>query len=100
MKNRDKRTRLMSEILSTIRTIKFFAWENTFIRRVLEVRNNQELKMLRKIGVVTVFVYTTLYFRADCFVLSRRATWRYGQAYHCLSLSAHSLLLPSFLRSL
>ena len=58
MKNRDKRTRLMSEILSTIRTIKFFAWENTFIRRVFEVRNNQELKMLRKIGVVTVFVCT------------------------------------------
>ena len=54
MKNRDKRTRLMSEILSIIRTIKLFAWENTFIRRVLEVRNNQELKMLRKIGVVTV----------------------------------------------
>jgi ABC-type multidrug transport system fused ATPase/permease subunit len=58
MKNRDKRTRLMSEILSNIRTIKLFAWENTFIRRVLEVRNNQELKMLRKIGVVTVFVST------------------------------------------
>ena len=54
MKNRDKRTRLVSEILSNIRTIKFFAWENTFIRRVLDVRNNQELKMLRKIGVVTV----------------------------------------------
>jgi hypothetical protein len=54
MKNRDKRTRLMSEILSNIRTIKLFAWENTFIRRVFEVRNNQELKMLRKIGVVTV----------------------------------------------
>jgi len=58
MKNRDKRTRLMSEILSIIRTIKFFAWENTFIRRVFEVRNNQKLKMLRKIGVVTVLVCT------------------------------------------
>jgi len=54
MKNRDKRSRLMSELLANIRSIKLYAWENTFIRRISEVRNNQELKMLRKIGFVTV----------------------------------------------
>jgi hypothetical protein len=54
MKNRDERTRLMSEILSNIRTIKLFAWENTFIRRVLDVRNTQELERLRKMGFVMV----------------------------------------------
>ncbi|KAF8751844.1 ABC transporter transmembrane region [Rhizoctonia solani] len=50
----DKRTRLMSELLNNIKSIKLYAWEDSFIRRVLTVRNEQELKMLRKIGVTTV----------------------------------------------
>ena len=54
MKNRDHRTRLMSELLANIRSIKLYAWENAFIRRLLFVRNDQEMKMLRKIGIVTV----------------------------------------------
>lgn len=53
MKNRDKRTRLMSELLSNIKSIKLYAWEFSFMRKVLETRNNQEMKMLRKIGIVT-----------------------------------------------
>ncbi|KAF8909428.1 multidrug resistance-associated ABC transporter [Gymnopilus junonius] len=53
MKNRDKRTRLMSELLANIKSIKLYAWEYSFIRNISEVRNNQELKMLRKIGVTT-----------------------------------------------
>ncbi|KAF6761448.1 metal resistance protein YCF1 [Ephemerocybe angulata] len=55
MKNRDKRTRLMSELLANIKSIKLYAWENTFIRRILETRNDHELKLLKKIGVVTSF---------------------------------------------
>nr|UYV50462.1 YCF1 [Agaricus brasiliensis] len=53
MKNRDKRTRLMSELLANIKSIKLYAWEYSFLRRILEVRNEQELKMLRRIGIVT-----------------------------------------------
>ncbi|KZT65750.1 multidrug resistance-associated ABC transporter [Daedalea quercina L-15889] len=53
MKNRDKRTRLMSELLANIRSIKLYAWENAFIRWITQVRNEQELKMLKKIGVAT-----------------------------------------------
>ncbi|KAF5362251.1 hypothetical protein D9756_002523 [Leucocoprinus leucothites] len=53
MKNRDQRTRLMSELLNNIKSIKLYAWENSFLRKILQVRNEQELKMLRKIGVVT-----------------------------------------------
>ncbi|KAH9935900.1 metal resistance protein YCF1 [Epithele typhae] len=51
MKNRDKRTRLMSELLNNIRSIKLYAWENAFMRWISNVRNDQELKMLRKIGI-------------------------------------------------
>ncbi|KAI0788813.1 metal resistance protein YCF1 [Abortiporus biennis] len=53
MKNRDQRTRLMSELLANIRSIKLYAWENAFTRKILFVRNDKEMKMLKKIGVVT-----------------------------------------------
>ncbi|RPD60042.1 metal resistance protein YCF1 [Lentinus tigrinus ALCF2SS1-7] len=53
MKNRDKRTRLMSDLLNNISSIKLYAWENAFIRWISTVRNEEELKMLRKIGIVT-----------------------------------------------
>jgi len=52
MKNRDKRTLLMTELLNNIKSIKLYAWEFSFMRKILETRNNQELKMLKKIGIV------------------------------------------------
>ncbi|KAG8819292.1 hypothetical protein FRC19_009973 [Serendipita sp. 401] len=51
MKNTDKRTRLMSELLNNIKSIKLYAWERFFIAKILQVRNEQELMLLRKIGV-------------------------------------------------
>ncbi|KAL1745932.1 P-loop containing nucleoside triphosphate hydrolase protein [Schizophyllum fasciatum] len=53
MKNRDQRTRLMSELLTNIKSIKLYAWEFAFMRKILEVRNNLEMTMLKKIGIVT-----------------------------------------------
>ncbi|KIP05505.1 hypothetical protein PHLGIDRAFT_128871 [Phlebiopsis gigantea 11061_1 CR5-6] len=60
MKNRDQRTRLMSELLANIRRrvqfflhIKLYAWENAFIKKILFVRNDLELRMLKKIGIAT-----------------------------------------------
>ena len=47
----------MSELLANIRSIKLYAWENAFIRWISTVRNEEELKMLRKIGIVTVCVW-------------------------------------------
>lgn len=35
-------------------SIKLYAWEHAFIRKILRVRNQEELKMLKKIGIVTV----------------------------------------------
>ncbi|KAF8631681.1 hypothetical protein AX15_002266 [Amanita polypyramis BW_CC] len=52
MKNRDKRTRLMSELLNSIKSIKLYAWEFSFMRKILETRNNKELRMLKKIGII------------------------------------------------
>lgn len=42
-------------------SIKLYAWENAFIRWVSNVRNDQELKMLRKIGVVNVSLAGSCY---------------------------------------
>ncbi|KAK7030741.1 P-loop containing nucleoside triphosphate hydrolase protein [Favolaschia claudopus] len=58
MKNRDQRTRLMSELLSNIRSIKLYAWESAFIRKIFAVRNDKELRMLRKIGLLNSFSTT------------------------------------------
>lgn len=52
MKSRDKRTNMMSELLNNIRSIKLYAWDYAFMNRVMTVRNDEELKNLKKIGIV------------------------------------------------
>ncbi|KZT52688.1 glycoside hydrolase family 43 protein [Calocera cornea HHB12733] len=52
MRNKDSRTRLMSEILANIRSIKLYAWEYAFGRRLRGIREDREVRMLRKIGIV------------------------------------------------
>ncbi|KAK0531407.1 hypothetical protein OC834_002953 [Tilletia horrida] len=52
MKVRDARTRLMGEILSNIKSIKLFAWEDAFTKKLNDVRNERELKLLRKSGTI------------------------------------------------
>ncbi|KAJ3307548.1 hypothetical protein HDU76_004571, partial [Blyttiomyces sp. JEL0837] len=51
MGNKDKRTKIMDELLSGIKVIKLYAWEIPFLKKVSEVRE-QELFTLRKIGVL------------------------------------------------
>ncbi|TNY24017.1 hypothetical protein DMC30DRAFT_371993 [Rhodotorula diobovata] len=53
MKNKDARTSIMSEILNNIRSIKLYAWENSFAQRLFDVRNNKELRMLKKMGYLS-----------------------------------------------
>ncbi|GAA5929198.1 hypothetical protein JCM1841_006231 [Sporobolomyces salmonicolor] len=53
MKNKDQRTSIMSEILNNIRSIKLYAWENSFAQRLFDVRNNQELQLLKKMGYLS-----------------------------------------------
>ncbi|KAH8929539.1 hypothetical protein BT69DRAFT_1307047 [Atractiella rhizophila] len=53
MKNKDQRTRIMSEILNNIRSIKLYAWENSFIKKLFAVRNDREMKVLRQMGLLS-----------------------------------------------
>eukprot|EP01117_Protostelium_nocturnum_P013244 TRINITY_DN4935_c0_g1_i4.p1 TRINITY_DN4935_c0_g1~~TRINITY_DN4935_c0_g1_i4.p1 ORF type:complete len:1039 (-),score=239.18 TRINITY_DN4935_c0_g1_i4:20-3136(-) len=55
---RDKRTKGMNEILSGIRIIKFFAWEESFINRTFTIRS-KEVEIMRKnllIRSITIFL--------------------------------------------
>ncbi|ODM94820.1 Multidrug resistance-associated protein 1, partial [Orchesella cincta] len=52
MKWKDKRTKLMSEILSGIKVLKLYAWELSFENQVLKIRN-EELKRLRTMAYLT-----------------------------------------------
>ncbi|TRY63541.1 hypothetical protein TCAL_05779 [Tigriopus californicus] len=46
LRNKDERIKLMSEILGGIKVLKLYAWENPFMRRLLDIRDN-EIKILR-----------------------------------------------------
>ena len=52
MKTKDVRTRVMNEVLNNIKSIKLYGWEKAFSAKVHDARNNKELRMLRKIGIV------------------------------------------------
>lgn len=49
MKAKDKRTKLMDEILNGIKVIKLYAWENSFLQKVRGVRH-EELSALKNIA--------------------------------------------------
>jgi len=54
MKVSDQQTRQMSELLNNIKSIKLYNWESSFMSRILSIRNDQELKLLRKYGIMAV----------------------------------------------
>jgi ATP-binding cassette subfamily C (CFTR/MRP) protein 1 len=69
MKNKDMRTRLMTEILNNMKSIKLYAWTTAFMARLNHIRNDQELKTLRKIGATQAFsnfTWSTTPFLVSC----------------------------------
>jgi len=69
MKNKDARTRLITEILNNMKSIKLYAWGQAFMSKLNVIRNDQELKTLRKIGAVTAianFTWSTTPFFVSC----------------------------------
>ena len=69
MKNKDARTRLMTEILNNMKSIKLYAWTNAFMAKLHAIRNDQELHTLRKIGAATAmtnFTWSASPFLVSC----------------------------------
>lgn len=59
MKNKDSRTRLMTEILNNMKSIKLYAWNKAFMSKLNHIRNDLELNTLRKIGATQSFANFT-----------------------------------------
>lgn len=69
MKNKDSRTRLMTEILNNIKSIKLYAWNTAFMNKLNHIRNDLELNTLRKIGAtqsVANFTWQSTPFLVSC----------------------------------
>lgn len=56
MKNKDRRTRLTSELLANIKSIKLYAWEEPFVDRLKRVRHDFELVSLRKLSIFNALI--------------------------------------------
>lgn len=69
MKNKDARSRLINEIINNMKAIKLYAWGQAFMNKLNYVRNEQELKNLRKIGAtqaVANFTWNSAPFFVSC----------------------------------
>jgi len=69
MKNKDARTRLMTEILNNMKSIKLYAWTTAFMNKLSYIRNDVELNTLRKIGATIAlanFTWSTTPFFVSC----------------------------------
>lgn len=69
MKNKDARSRLINEIINNMKAIKLYAWGQAFMNKLNHVRNDQELKNLRKIGAtqaVANFTWSSAPFFVSC----------------------------------
>lgn len=55
MKNKDERSRLISEILNNIKSLKLYGWEKPYLNKLNSVRNDKELRNLKRMGVFSAF---------------------------------------------
>ncbi|KAF3993088.1 hypothetical protein FT663_00912 [Candidozyma haemuli var. vulneris] len=71
MECKDERTRLTSEILNSIKSIKLYSWEKPMLKRLDEVRNKKELKNAKQMGIWNAgadFVWECIPFLISCAV--------------------------------
>ncbi|CAK7897455.1 multiple drug resistance-associated protein-like transporter 1 [[Candida] anglica] len=80
MKSRDKRVSFTTELLNSIKSIKLYSWESSTKERLHEIRNNQELRYLQKIGIIFGFIQ----FVWGCvpFVISCASFWYFSKFYN------------------
>lgn len=86
MKYKDERSKLTSEILNSIKSIKFYSWELPMMKKLDEVRNKKELNSFRKVGIYDAgsqFLWSCIPFFVSCAV------------YTCYALVSNMTLVPS-----
>lgn len=71
MEYKDERTRLTSEILNAIKSVKLYSWEKPMLKKLDEVRNKKELVNARKMGLYNAassFLWGCIPFFISCAV--------------------------------
>lgn len=71
MEYKDERTRLTSEILNAIKSVKLYSWEKPMLKKLDEVRNKKELVNARKMGLfnaAATFLWGCIPFFISCAV--------------------------------
>ncbi|KAI5960576.1 BPT1 [Candida pseudojiufengensis] len=69
MKDKDDRTSLVTEILNSAKSIKFYSWERPMLQRLSDIRNGRELYNIKKLGVVSAlaqFLWSCIPFFISC----------------------------------
>ncbi|KAK6200466.1 P-loop containing nucleoside triphosphate hydrolase protein [Scheffersomyces amazonensis] len=69
MNIRDERTKLTSEILSSIKIVKLYSWEQSMTERLFQIRNNKELPLGKRIGIfnaLSMFLWSLVPFFVPC----------------------------------
>lgn len=80
MTYKDERTRLISEMLNNIKSLKLYGWENPYLTKLNHVRNDKELTNLRFMGIfgaASTFSWNLAPFLVSCctfgiFVLTQK----------------------------
>ena len=74
MKAKDKRVKLMNEILGGVKVLKLYGWEPSFMKQVLDIRDT-EISVLKKAAYLNAFLsffWTSIPF---CVALASFATY-------------------------
>ena len=56
MKSKDKRVKLMNEVLSGMKVLKLYGWEPSFMKQVLDIRD-EEISALKKASWLNAFLF-------------------------------------------
>ncbi|CAI5760337.1 unnamed protein product [Candida verbasci] len=94
MKYKDQRSRLINEILNNVKSLKLYGWESPYLNRLNYVRNDLELKNLKKMGIfmaVSNFTWNLAPFLVSCstfavFVLTQKKSLSTDLVFPALSL--------------
>lgn len=76
MKDKDRRSKLMDEILNGIKVLKLYAWEPSFQKKVLDVRMSEVSALIKSayLNSVTTFLWTSAPFLV-ALVSQRNLIW-------------------------
>lgn len=69
MKYKDERSRLISEILNNIKSLKLYGWEHPYLKKLYHVRNDKELANLKRMGIfgaASMFSWNLAPFLVSC----------------------------------